>query len=111
MFVPRRIRVVSIMEADFVTGPAKNLIQFAQNARPAVDLSVVAYLRGEQAETEFIRTTRTAGIELDVVHESGRFDTSVAEKLRAIARSRDPDLIQTHNAKSHFFLRSSGIWK
>lgn len=99
------------MEADFVTGPAKNLIQFAQTARPAVDLSVVAYVRGEQAETEFIRVARSAGIELDVVHETGRFDASVTHKLRAIAASRNPDVIQTHNTKSHFFLRVSGIWK
>ena len=51
---PRPVRVVSIMEADFVTGPAKNLLEFAQRSAlpadhlPTVDLSIIAYLRGEQ---------------------------------------------------------------
>jgi len=107
----RRIRVVSIMEADFVTGPAKNLIEFGQRARLGVDLSVVAYLRGEQGETEFIRTARGAGLRVDLVHERGRFDLSIASKLRELVRLRAADIVQTHNTKSHFFLRYSGIWR
>src|SRR5258708_25411676 len=67
--VMQRVRVISIMEADFVTGPAKNLIELGQRARPEVDLSVVAYLRGAQSETEFIRAARAAELHVDVVHE------------------------------------------
>ncbi len=107
----QRIRVISIMEADFVTGPAKNLLEFGQRTRSEVDLSIVAYLRGGQPETEFIRAARAAGLPLDIVHERGRFDTSVTEKLREAVERRQPDLIQTHNTKSHFFLRLSGIWR
>jgi len=113
----RRIRVISIMEADFVTGPAKNLLEFAQRARqpregaPAVDLSVVAYLRGGQPETAFIRATREAGIPLDIVQERGRFDRSVITQLRQVVQARSPHLVQTHNVKSHFFMRASGIWR
>ena len=46
--MPPPIRVVSIMESAFVTGPAKNLIGFAARARegdqetPGIDLSIVA---------------------------------------------------------------------
>jgi glycosyltransferase involved in cell wall biosynthesis len=107
----RSIRVVAIMEADFVTGPAKNLIEFARRARPRAEVSVVAYQRGNQGETEFIKAARAAGLTVDVVHERGRFDRSVTAKLRQIAALRDPDIIQTHNTKSHFFLRLSGIWR
>jgi glycosyltransferase involved in cell wall biosynthesis len=107
----RRIRVISIMEADFVTGPAKNLLAFGTRARAQVDLSVVAYLRGGQGETEFIRAARQADIDVDIVHEGGRFDRSVVEKLRELVKRRNPDVIQTHNTKSHFFMRLSGIWR
>jgi hypothetical protein len=47
----RRSRVVSIMEAESVTGPAKKLIEFAQRARetdkglPVVELFVAASRR------------------------------------------------------------------
>jgi glycosyltransferase involved in cell wall biosynthesis len=104
------------MEADFVTGPAKNLIEFAQRARekdkgmPAVDLSVAAYRRGEDAESAFIQAARRADVTVDIIHERGRFDRSVVGQVRRIVAERNPDIIQTHNVKSHFFLRWSGLW-
>jgi glycosyltransferase involved in cell wall biosynthesis len=107
----RRIRVISIMEADFVTGPAKNLLEFGVRGRNQIDLSVVAYLRGGQGGTEFIRAARQAGLAVDIVHERGRFDRSVAGKLRDLVERHNPDVVQTHNTKSHFFLRLSGIWR
>jgi glycosyltransferase involved in cell wall biosynthesis len=103
------------MEADFVTGPAKNLLEFAQRSArpednlPAVDLSIVAYLRGDQEETAFIRASRDARIPIDILHEGGRFDRSVGRQLRRIVEARDPDIVQSHNVKSHFFVRMSGI--
>lgn len=113
----RRIGVISIMEADFVTGPAKNLLEFAacsrqhQDGLPGVDLSIVAYLRAGQPETAFIRAAREARIPLDVIHERGRFDGSVVPQLRRIVEGRNPEILQTHNVKSHFFLRFSGLWR
>jgi glycosyltransferase involved in cell wall biosynthesis len=112
----RRIRVLSIMEADFVTGPAKNLIEFAQRARekkegrPAVELSVAGYRRGDDAESAFVQAARRAGLTMDVIHESGRFDSSVVGQIKRIVAARNPDIVQTHNVKSHFFLRWSGVW-
>ena len=104
------------MEADFVTGPAKNLIEFAQRARetdrelPVVELSVAAYRRGSEPESAFVQAARQADITVDIINERGRFDRSVIEQVRRIAAARDPDIIQTHNVKSHFFLRWSGLW-
>jgi glycosyltransferase involved in cell wall biosynthesis len=105
------------MEGDFVTGPAKNLIEFAQRARdsaadlPAVELSIGAYRRGREAESAFIQAARSAGIAVDVIPERGRFDRSAITEIRRIAGAREPDIIQTHNVKSHFFLRLSGLWQ
>jgi glycosyltransferase involved in cell wall biosynthesis len=104
------------MEGDFVTGPAKNLIEFAQRARdsaadlPAVALSIGAYRRGGEPESAFIQAARAAGITVDVIPERGRFDRSVTTEIRRIAATRNPDIVQTHNVKSHFFLRWSGLW-
>jgi glycosyltransferase involved in cell wall biosynthesis len=105
------------MEADFVTGAAKNQLELALRSRHdtdelgGIDHSFVAYRRGQQVESAFIQTVREAGIPIDVIQERGRFDTSVPDKLRHIAEDRDADIVETHNAKSHFFLRWSGIWR
>jgi len=105
------LRVVSVMEAHSVTGPAKNLLEFGQRSRPAIEVTVVAYQRGGEPESPFIQAARKAGLAVDIVREQGRFDRSVPERLRAIVAERAPDIIQTHNIKSHFFMRLSGIWR
>jgi glycosyltransferase involved in cell wall biosynthesis len=111
------IRVLSIMEATFVTGPAKNLIEFAQRSKtpdadlPAMEFSVATYQRGQDSANPFVDAARAAGIPVDIIHETGRFDRSVLPQLRAIVAARRPDIIQTHNVKSHFLLRASGLWK
>lgn len=115
----RPIRVVSIVEAWFVTGQAKNLLEFAQRSRVetegvrAVDLSLVTYERGagEGEKNKFVTGARAARVDLDLVTEQGRFDPSALTQIRAIIEKRDPDIIQTHNVKSHFLMRLSGLWK
>jgi glycosyltransferase involved in cell wall biosynthesis len=105
------------MEAGFVTGPAKNLLEFARRARlplgalAPVDLSIVAYRRGAESESAFIQAARQANLTVDVVHERGRFDRSAIAQLRRVVARRDPQIVQTHNVKSHCFLRLSGIWR
>jgi glycosyltransferase involved in cell wall biosynthesis len=103
------------MEATVVTGPAKNLLAFARAARvptpgrPAVDLHLVVYERGEP--NPFAEAARAAGVEVDVIRERRRFDPAVFEQLSRIVERRRPDLVQTHNVKSHFLLRCSGLWR
>lgn len=113
------IRVVSVVEAWFVTGQAKNLLEFAQRGRVeregtrAVDLRLVTYERGAGAgeQNKFVTTARESGVPLDLVTERGRFDTDVLKQIREIVESHNPDIIQTHNVKSHFLMRLSGLWR
>lgn len=107
------------MEAWFVTGQARNLIEFATRSRVetegvrAVDLSLVTYERGagEGEKNRFVTGAREAGVHLDLVTEQGRFDPAVLGQIRKIIEERNPDIIQTHNVKSHFLMRVSGLWK
>ena len=113
------IRVVSIVEAWFVTGQAKNLLEFAQRSRieeagiRPVSLSLVTYERGYGAgeKNQFVIAARKAGVPLDLITERGRFDRSVIGQIRKIVAERQPDIIQTHNVKSHFLMRFSGLWR
>lgn len=115
------IRVVAIIEAHTVTGPAKNLLQFcrrakvAEDGQPAVGVSVATFFRSDDADrtaehsNQFIEATRAAGIELDLIHERFAFDPGVISQLGAVLRRRSPDIVQTHGVKSHFLMRFSGL--
>jgi len=128
------IKLLSLIEATTVTGPAKNLLDFCRLARspklhkaglPRFDLSIVTFHRldvhaksnrqGDQnvdsAPNLFIAKAREQGIEVDVITERFRFDPSAIGELRRVVARRSPDIIQTHMIKSHFLIKLSGIGK
>jgi glycosyltransferase involved in cell wall biosynthesis len=103
------------MEAYSVTGPAKNLFEFAKRAA-APDLpfrahvSIVTFQRRESStQNAFIRSARAAGLDIEVIPERFAFDPSILKRIREIVQSRRPDIVQTHNVKSHFLVRLLGI--
>jgi glycosyltransferase involved in cell wall biosynthesis len=109
------IRLLAIVEATSITGPAKNLLNFAELARsghfrPSIEVSVAAFQRGTNSNL-FLDTVRARAIPLFPIAETGRFDRSVLDKLRALVRELQPDIIQTHAVKSHLLLRMSGLWR
>src|SRR5580704_9017635 len=113
------IRVVSIMESDFVTGPAKNLLEFAKRARhpanglPSVEITAATYMRGNDnpADNGFVTAAIEAGVPMDLLAEKGRFDLGVIAHIERLLEIRKPDIVQTHNVKSHFLMRYSGLWR
>lgn len=95
-----------------MTGPAKNLIAFASNAMPEARLSLVTYVRGPAFQPgSFAEAARTAGLEVDLIHEKGSFDRTAIARLREILASHQPDIAQTHNVKSHFLFKLAGLHK
>jgi glycosyltransferase involved in cell wall biosynthesis len=110
------LRVTAVMEGTTVTGPAKNLIEFARRGRQGgtgirrVELSLITYRRAP-VENGFVEAAKAAGIEVDLIEERGRWDKSAVDQLRRIVERRKPHLVQTHQVKSHFFMRWSGLWK
>ena len=118
------MKVLSIIEATTVTGPAKNLLKFcrlmqspafASDGKPLLEVSIVTFVRGaaeqDSSPNAFIEAAREAGITVDVINERFRFDPSVIKQLRAIVTRRAPDLIQTHMIKSHFLVKLAGLNK
>jgi glycosyltransferase involved in cell wall biosynthesis len=107
------MRVVAVMEAHTVTGPAKNLIRFckfaAERYSPDFEISVVTYLRraanSARQTNGFIETVREAGVPLAIIPEERAFDLQVISGLRALLRDLKPDIVQTHAVKSHFLMR------
>lgn len=107
--IPSPVRVLAVMEADRITGPAKNLLRFGAAARPDVELTVATYLRGKASSNDFLDAARAAGLVAHGVAERGRFDWNVVAALNELVERVRPDLVQTHNAKSHFLMRLSGV--
>jgi len=107
------IRVLAILEASTITGPAKNLLDFARIAReerfdPRVEVSIAVFTRAGDSGV-FLDAAAAAGIAVHSIPERARFDRSVLARLRLLAGDLTPDILQTHAVKSHFLLRASGL--
>jgi glycosyltransferase involved in cell wall biosynthesis len=104
-----------MMEADFVTGPAKNVLSFARLARPDVEIATVTFQRGgNEASAEsnpYVQAARAAGVPVHVLCERRRFDAEAIRRLQVMVAETRPDIIQTHGVKSHFFLRYSNLFR
>ncbi len=131
MTEPNILKVMSLVEAATITGPAKNLLDFhaseksqsatSQDGTPQdacqVRLSFVTYHRSrtpiapDAVPNEFVARSRAAGVPVDVVAERFPFDSRVISALRRVAAKRAPHIIETHHVKSHFLLRLSGAWR
>lgn len=103
------MKVLAIIEASTVTGPAKNLLQFAQMARAeGVDVTIVTFHRPGDPEI-FTEAASKAGVMVHRIEERGRFDRSVVPLLQEAVRRFQPDLVQTHAVKSHLLARLAGL--
>jgi glycosyltransferase involved in cell wall biosynthesis len=123
------IKLLSVIEATTVTGPARNLLRFCRLARsswfetaglPRVEVSIVTFHRltrnshgqfPKESPNSFVTAARAEGVEVEVIDEKFRFDPAVIPALQRIAVQRQPDIIQTHMVKSHFLIKLAGLGK
>lgn len=119
------IRIATLIEARTITGPAQVLLEFYRSASTsmtgeglvAIDPAIITFerrsLRREnpQVPNHFVDKARAAGLSVDVVDESFRFDPRVIRRLKKIVERHQADMVETHHVKSHFLLRVSGLWK
>ena len=110
------IRVLTVIENKMVTGPARILIDFARSAAqpepgfPAVRVALATYQRGP-GESQLAAAAQDAGLEVFTIAERRRFDTSVPAGLRQVVDQYRPDILESRNVKSHFFIRLLGLHK
>jgi glycosyltransferase involved in cell wall biosynthesis len=111
------IRVLVFMEATWVGGPAKNLIEFARRTHetdtpyPRVSVQVATFERGASETNEFVGSCRSAGIPVHVIRERFAFDPAVVRAVSQLLETYDPDIVQTHSVKSHFLMRLTGAYR
>lgn len=114
-----KIKILAVVEATTVNAVAKNMFEFHRAANelaqqsadsPVIELSLVTFDRGNNS-ADFVAAARELGLEVDVIPERGRFDRSVIRALRKIVAQRSPDVVVTHQVKSHFLMKVSGLWQ
>jgi glycosyltransferase involved in cell wall biosynthesis len=112
--MPKRpIRLLAFIEALTITGPAKNLLQFAgiagrEDFDGRVEVSIAVFQRPGQPEV-FLDAARRLSLPVYPIPEKGRFDRAVREGMSSLVRRVEPDLVQSHAVKSHFLVRQAGI--
>jgi glycosyltransferase involved in cell wall biosynthesis len=107
------VRILAMMEAASVTGPAKNLLGFCrwldtpEGAGTGLSVVIATFDRNARAyESDgFAAAARAAGVETHLLRERYRFDPGVLPQLRAYVAAIQPDIIQTHNGKSHLLMK------
>jgi len=93
------MRVMIVIDARRVSGPAKGVLDFCESARGRVDPVVVAFQRGAEG-TEFQHECRRRSIRVEVVRERYRYDVSLVSRTLRLARVLRPHLVQTHGYKA-----------
>jgi glycosyltransferase involved in cell wall biosynthesis len=106
------LRILAMMEANSVTGPAKNLIGFCrwlrtpEGAQTGVKVAIATFWRTAGTDNRaFTDAVSDAGVDLHIIRERFRYDPGVMAQIREIAAESEPDIIQTHNNKSHLLVK------
>jgi len=80
-------------------------------------VAIATFTRNAGADNlAFVNAVRAAGVDLHLVRERYRYDPGVMPQIREIAAQSEPDIIQTHNNKSHLLakllpeLRRRRLW-
>ncbi|MEW6126323.1 MAG: glycosyltransferase family 4 protein [Acidobacteriota bacterium] len=114
------MKLLAIIEAGSITGPAKNLLAFCENARchafdnlPRIETTLATFQRAGSANSsnEFIACAQEKSIPIEIIEERFRFDTRIIGDVKKLVNQLQPEVIQTHNVKSHFLVNASGLWR
>jgi glycosyltransferase involved in cell wall biosynthesis len=106
------IRLLAILQAArAVTGPGRNLLDFARLARlgdPPVE-TTVAVFRKPGDSTAFLDAASQADVPAVSVTPWDRRDRRSLRELRELARRLEPDIVQTHAILPHFLARAAKL--
>lgn len=114
----KTIKLLSIVEATDVNAVAKNVIEFDRGLSEGgsefikIEHSLATFHRGVNnngSPNDFVAAARKAGVQVDVIPESFRFDPRIIRLLGKLIQREAPDIILTHQVKSHFLIKLSRL--
>lgn len=105
----KALRLLAIIEAYSITGPAKNLLEFARLAKTeGVETTIATFVRGEDSNL-FVDNAREHSIPVHTIPERSAYDRATLGALAGLVSTVNPDVIQTHAVKAHFLARLAGL--
>lgn len=120
---PLTMKILAVIEATTVNAVAKNMLEFHHAARDlqqqssgsiVIDTSLVTFDRTNdpaKSPNEFVVVARELGLKVDVIPERFRFDLRLIPLLRRIIEQNAPDIVVTHQVKSHLLMKLSRLWR
>jgi glycosyltransferase involved in cell wall biosynthesis len=115
------LRVLSMVEGTWVTGPIKPLIMFANMSRApqdggrAVSQSVMTTVRpgpeGAGLDNALLAALRRDGIPAHALTERHVGDLSLIRQMVQVIDQVRPDIVETHQVKCHFLLAQALLWR
>jgi glycosyltransferase involved in cell wall biosynthesis len=117
---PAALKILAVVEATTVNAVAKHMLEFHRAAcnlkqkNPdslPIETSLITFDRRDSTESpkEFVRSARALGLEVHIIPERFRFDPLVIPLLRKIVEHSAPDIVLTHQVKSHLLMRLSRL--
>ena len=114
------LRILAVVEATTVNAVAKHVLEFQRSATDlkqrdpgfdTVETSLVSFDRANNPDrpSGFVAAARNLGLELCVIPERFRFDARVIGALRKIVEHKAPDIVLTHQVKSHLLMSISRL--
>jgi glycosyltransferase involved in cell wall biosynthesis len=116
----RALKILAFLEAEAVTGPAANLLQFHRSAaalsargvgRRAVRVTLAVFQRGcgPPSKSALWAAADAAGVPVHAIPEYCRFDPRTLAAVRRLTAALQPDVVQTHSVKSHLLARLAAL--
>jgi glycosyltransferase involved in cell wall biosynthesis len=112
------IRVLDFLETTYLSGPAKNLIEFAcRAAQPnrtglSANIEIATFHRGDGSPSnDFTVACNRKGLKVHIVRERFAYDPATISSIRNLIDACHPDIVQTHSVKSHFLLLLTGAYR
>jgi glycosyltransferase involved in cell wall biosynthesis len=109
-----RIRILALLEANYVTGAAKSVLEFVREAAKQQttfsSTTAMIFRRGpEGVNSDLTSACREIGLPFETIAERHVFDFGVLPQLvEAVERLR-PTILWTNGVKSHFLVRWTGL--
>jgi glycosyltransferase involved in cell wall biosynthesis len=93
-------RVMLVLDAYRVSGPAKGILDFCEAAGSRLEPLIVLFQRGGQEPTELREECARRGLPVEVLRERWRFDPAALSRALQLARSFGAELVETNGYKA-----------
>jgi len=109
-----RIRMLALLEANYVTGAAKSVLEFVREAakhqRTPSSTTAIIFRRGpEEVNADLTSACRNIGLPFETITERHVFDFGVLPQLEQAVERLRPSVLWTNGVKSHFLVRWTGL--